>query len=94
VAADDAVPVATEAAHVHLNASPGGQAAVLDAELAVDVDRSTGVRGQECDEGSSEVPVVAGVVVTARALAGAAEEITGVIVGYRSAAATAVVFGL
>lgn len=80
MAPDDAVPVAAEAAHVHLNASPGGQAAALDAELAVDVHRPPGVRGQEGEEGGGKVAVVAGVVVTAGSLAGAAEGITRVVV--------------
>ena len=89
VAPDDAVTVAAEAAHVHLDAAPGGQAAVLDAELPVDVDRATGVGGQEGEEGGGEVPVVAGIVVTAGALAGAAEEVAGVVVGDGVAAAAA-----
>jgi hypothetical protein len=67
---------------------------VLDAELAVDVDRSTGVRGQEGEEGSSEVPVVARVVVTAPLLTGAAVEVAGMVVGYRRAAAATEVVGL
>ena len=85
----DAVPVAAEAAHVHLDAAPGGQAAALDAELAVDVDRAAGVRGQEGEEGGGEVGIVAGVVVAACALAGAAEEVAGVVAGDRGAAPAA-----
>ena len=62
---------------------------MLDAELAVDVDRPAGVGGQEREERVGEVPVVAGVVVTAGALAGAAEEVAGVVVGDGIAAAAA-----
>jgi hypothetical protein len=91
---DDAVPVTPEAAHVHLHAAPGGQAAVLDAELAVHVDRPPWVRGQEGEKGACEVAVVAWVVVTAGALAGAAEEVADVVVRDGGAAAAAEVFGL
>ena len=47
VAPDDDVPVAAEAAHVDLDASPGGEAAVLDAEFAVDVDAAPRASGQQ-----------------------------------------------
>jgi len=89
VVPDDAVPVAAEAAHVHLDAAPRGQAAALDAELAVDVDRAPGVRGQEGEESAGEVAVVAGIVVAAGALAGTTEEVGGVVVGDRVAASAA-----
>ena len=62
---------------------------MLNAQLTVDVDGSTGVGGQEGEEGSREVPVVAGVVVTAGLLAGAAEEVASVVVGDGGAAAAA-----
>ena len=86
---DDAVPVAAEAADVHLDAAPGGQATALDTELAVDVDRPPWVRGQESEEGGGEVAVMAGIVVATCALAGAAEEVAGVVVGDGVAAAAA-----
>ena len=86
---DDAVPVAAEAAHVHLDAAPGGEAAVLDAELAVDVDRPAGVGLQEREERLGEAAVVAGIVGAPGALAGAAEEVAGVVVGDGVAAAAA-----
>lgn len=86
---DNAMPVASEAAHMDLDAAPGSKAAVLHAELAVDVHRPPGVRGQEGEEGGGEVAVVAGIVVTARTLAGAAEEVAGVVARDRGAAAAA-----
>jgi hypothetical protein len=94
VASDDAVTVTAEAAHVHLDAAPGGQAAALDAELPIDIDRAARVGGQESEEGGGEVPVVAGVVVTAGSLAGAAEEVARVVVGDVGTAAAAEVFRL
>jgi hypothetical protein len=84
--------MAAETADVHLDAAPGDEAAVLDAELVVDVDWPPGVRGQEGEKGVGEVAVVAGIVVTAGALAGAAEEVAGVVVGDQGAAAAARVF--
>ena len=94
VAPDDAVPVAAEAADVHLDAAPSGQAAALDAELAVDVYRPSGVRGEEGEESGWEVAVVAGVIVTAGSLAGAAEQVASVVVGDGGAAAAAHALGL
>jgi hypothetical protein len=94
VVPDDAVPVTAEAAHMDLDAAPGGEAAALDAELAVDVDRPPGARGQEIEEGGGEVAVVAGVIAATRVLAGAAEEVAGVVVGDGGAAAAAEAIGL
>ena len=89
----DAVPVATEAADVHLDAAPSGQAAMLDAEFTVDVDRATRVGSQEGEECPREGAVVAGVVVAARLLARAAAEVAGMVVGDGVAAAATGVFG-
>ena len=89
VAADDHVTVATEAADVDLDAAPSGETAVVDAELAVDVDRLPGVFLQEREERLAEPWVMAGVVGAPRALAGATEEVGGVVVGDGMAAAAA-----
>lgn len=86
---DDAVPMAAKAADVHLDAAPGGEAAVLDAELAVDVDRPVRVGLQEREERFAEVWIVAGIVGAPGALAGATEEVAGVVVGDGIAAAAA-----
>ena len=89
VVPDDAVPVATEAADVHLHAAPGGEAAVLDAELPVDVDRPVRVGLQEREERLAEARIVSGIVGAPGALTGATEEVAGVIVGEGIAAAAA-----
>lgn len=86
---DDAVTVAAEAADVHLHAAPGDEAAVLDAEFAVDVDRPAGVGPQESEERLGEARIVAGIVGAPGALAGAAEEVAGVVARDRGAAAAA-----
>ena len=86
---DDAVPMAAEAAHVHLDAAPGGEAAVPDAELAVDVHRPAGVGLQEREEGLTEAWVVAGIVGAPGALAGAAVEVADMVMRDGVAAAAA-----
>jgi len=43
VAADDHVAMAAEAADMDLDAAPGGETAVIDAQLPVDVDRLVGM---------------------------------------------------
>lgn len=89
MAPDDDVPVAAEAAYVHLDASPGDETTVLDAELAVDVDRATWMRGQERKQRVGKGGIVARIVVAARDRAGAAEDVARVVVGDGGAAATA-----
>ena len=86
---DDAVAVAAEAADVYLDAAPSYEAAVIDAELTVDVDRPPGVGPQEREERLGEARIVSGIVGAPGALAGAAEEVAGVVVGDRVAAAAA-----
>ena len=86
---DDAVAMAAEPADVYLDAAPGGKAAVLDAELAVDVDRPVRVGLQEREERLAEARVVTWIVGAPGALAGAAEEVAGVVVGDGIAAAAA-----
>lgn len=89
VAADDDVPMPTEAADVDLDAAPGSETAVVDSELAVDVNRLSGVSLQEREQRIGKVRVVPGVVATPGALAGATEEVGGVILGDGMAAAAA-----
>ena len=89
VVPDDAVAMAAEAADVHLDAAPGGEAAVLDAELAVDVDRPARVGLEEREERFAEARIVAGIVAAPGALAGATEEVAGVVAGDGIAAAAA-----
>jgi hypothetical protein len=89
VAADDHVPLSTEAADVDLDAAPGEEAALVDAELPVDVDRLAGVFLQEREERLGKAWVVSGVVAAPRALAGAAEEVAGVVLRDESTAAAA-----
>jgi hypothetical protein len=89
VATNDAVPIAAEAAYVHLDAAPGNEATVFNAELPVDADRTTWARNQNGEECLGEARVVTGVVVTAGALAGAAEEVADVVVGDGGAAIAA-----
>ncbi len=89
VAADDHVPMSTEAADVDLDAAPGGEAAACDAELAMDVDRLARMLLQERKQRLAEPRVMAGVVGAPGALAGAAEEVGGVVMGDGIAAAAA-----
>ena len=62
---------------------------MLDPELPVDTNRAAGVGSQEGEQRLGEARVVAGIVLTAGALAGAAEEVGSVVVGDRIAAAAA-----
>jgi hypothetical protein len=89
VAADDHVPVAADATDVDLDAAPGGETAVVDAELAVDVDRPVRVGLQEREERLAEARIVAGIVGAPGALASATEEVAGVIVSDGVVAAAA-----
>jgi len=94
VASHDDVPVAAKAAHVDLDVAPGGEAAVLDAELAVHVERAPRMGGQQLQQRIGEGRVVARVVVAARYGAGAAEEVARVVTGDRGATAATEVVGL
>lgn len=89
MAAYDDVPVAAEAANVHLDAAPGGEATVVDAELAMNTDGPTGVGLQERKERLAEAAVMAGIVAASSGLAGAAIEVSDVVGGDRDAAAAA-----
>ena len=80
VAADDHMAMAAEAADVDLDAAPGGETAVVDAEFAVDVDRLAGMLLQQREERLREARVMSGVVAAPSTLAGTAEEGVGVVV--------------
>lgn len=89
VAPYDAMAVPTKATDVRLNAAPGDQATVLNAQLAVDVDALAWARLQKREQGLGEGWIVLWVVATSRLLTGAAEEVGVVVVGDGVAAAAA-----
>ena len=89
MAAADAVAVAAEAADVDLHALPPDDAAVLDVELAVDVDRAALVADQQRQPHVGEVGVPARIVLAALTLARAAEMIAFVVAGDLAAAGAA-----
>lgn len=86
---EDDVAMSPEARHVVTDASPAGQATVLDGQCAVDVDGPPAVGDEQRQEAVAEQGIVAGVVVAAGTAAGTAEPVAVVVVGEPVAAGAA-----